>query len=94
MAATCSCSAAGAAIARHSASFGSEAGQAEQAFVRSCQSFGRPTLGNFLDAYPDLLGIEGRDENLPWCRWHQLVGRQDALADERNRRLSGTLRAG
>ena len=54
LAVTSSSSAASAAIARHSASLGSEAGQAEQAFVQRRQGFRRPPLGDFLEAYPKL----------------------------------------
>jgi hypothetical protein len=71
-----------AAIARHSASLGSETGQAEQAFVHSRQGFDGPTLGNSLEAYPDLLGIKGLDGDLPRRGRHQLGGGQHAVADE------------
>ena len=42
------------AIARHSASFGSETGQPEHAFVQRSQGFGRAASKDFVEAYPNL----------------------------------------
>ena len=78
----CSSSAASGAIARHNASLGSEAGQGEQAFVHRRQGFRRPPLGDFLEAYPKLVGSEGLDGDLPRRGRHQLGGGQHAIADE------------